>query len=357
MDLKSAIIKLSQEIGIDKIGFAAANDFEHLRDGIEAQIAADNQAGFEHKNLDERLNPELIFKAPKTIIAVALAYPSKLTSRPKRTNYRRGQFASVSWGIDYHDILQTKIDQLIEGIKALTNDFDYKTMVDTGELIDVAVAERAGLGFIGKNGLLITPEFGSYVYLGEIITNIEIEPDQPISLNCGECVRCVNLCPTDALIGNGKMIAKRCLSFQTQNKGKMPVEFRSKIRTTIYGCDICQQVCPYNKGINSIHHQDELEIDLELAYPELIPLIKLTNREFKVKFGHVSGSWRGKNVLQRNAIYALGNARDRTAVDFLVELYHTTPREDFKEACRWSLSLILNSEATAIELLEKNKKT
>lgn len=356
MDLKSSIIQLSQEIGIDKIGFTSADNFEHLREGIEAQAVAGNQSGFEHKNLDERLNPELIFNGPKTIIAVALAYPSKLMKRPKRTNYRRGQFASVSWGIDYHDILQIKIDQLIMGIKELTRDFEHKAMVDTGELIDVAVAERAGLGFIGKNGLLITPEFGSYVYLGEIITNIEIEPDQPISLNCGECTRCVNLCPTDALIGNGKMIAKRCLSFQTQNKGEMPLEFRSKIRTTIYGCDICQQVCPYNKNINSTHHQAELGIDLELAYPELIPLIKLTNREFKARFGHISGSWRGKNVLQRNAIYALGNARDRTAVDFLVELYHSTPRADFKEACVWSLSLILNSEASAQQLLKKNKK-
>ena len=181
----------------------------------------------------------------------------------------------------------------------MTQDFEYKGMVDTGALVDTAVAQRAGIGFIGKNGLVISKEYGSYMFLGELITNLEIEPGQPVDYGCGDCRRCLDACPTSCLIGDGSMNAKRCLSFQTQDKGMMNLEFRKKIKTVIYGCDICQISCPYNKGLDN---PLATEIDPDLAHPELIPFIELSNGQFKEKFGNVAGSWRGKNILQRNAI-------------------------------------------------------
>ena len=141
-------------------------------------------------------------------------------------------------------------------------------MVDTGALVDTAVAQRAGIGFIGKNGLVISKEFGSYMFLGELITNLDIEPDQPVDYGCGDCNRCVTACPTSCLIGDGSMNAKRCLSFQTQDKGVMDLEFRKKIKTVIYGCDICQICCPYNKGLDN---PLATEIDPDLSHPELLP--------------------------------------------------------------------------------------
>ncbi|GAF36768.1 iron-sulfur cluster-binding protein [Lentilactobacillus farraginis DSM 18382 = JCM 14108] len=218
--LKERIIAESRKIGIDKIGFTTADDFESLRSSLEAQKAAGHTSGFEHPNLDERLNPKLILKDAKTIIAIALAYPSKLKRQPPRTGLKRGQFARASWGDDYHDILREKMALLTERIQELTDEsVSFEPMVDTGQLIDVAVANRAGLGFIGKNGLLITEEFGSFVYLGEIVTNLVLAPDQPIPCQCGDCTRCLDACPVQALLGDGRMNAQRCLSYQTQTKG------------------------------------------------------------------------------------------------------------------------------------------
>ena len=317
MNLKEKIIQLSQEIGISKIGFTTADDFAYLEKSLRAGVEEGRTTGFEHKNIEERLDPKLSLASARTIISIAVAYPRRLPQQPQKTAFRRGKITPNSWGLDYHYILQDKLERLARGIEELTADFEYKGMVDTGALVDTAVARRAGIGFIGKNGLVISKEFGSYMFLGELITNLELEPDQPVDYDCGDCNRCVEACPTSCLLGDSTMDAKRCLSFQTQDKGMMELEFRKKIKTVIYGCDICQICCPYNKGIDS---PPVVDIDPDLAQPELIPFLDLTNGQFKEKFGLIAGSWRGKNILQRNAIIALANAHDRSAIPKLLEI-------------------------------------
>ena len=317
MNLKDRIIQLSQEIGISKIGFTTADDFAYLEKSLKAGVEEGRTTGFEHKNIEERLDPKLSLASARTIISIALAYPRRLPQQPPKTAYRRGKITPNSWGLDYHYILQDKLERLARGIEELTADFEYKGMVDTGALVDTAVARRAGIGFIGKNGLVISKEFGSYMFLGELITNLELEPDQPVDYDCGDCNRCVEACPTSCLLGDSTMDARRCLSFQTQDKGMMDLEFRKKIKTVIYGCDICQICCPYNKGIDS---PPLVDIDPDLAQPELIPFLDLTNGQFREKFGLIAASWRGKNILQRNAIIALANAHDRSAIPKLLEI-------------------------------------
>lgn len=317
MNLKEKIIQLSKELGISKIGFTTADDFAYLEKSLRAGVEEGRTTGFEHKNIEERLDPKLSLASARTIISIALAYPRRLPQQPQKTAYRRGKITPNSWGLDYHYILQDKLERLARGIEELTADFEYKGMVDTGALVDTAVARRAGIGFIGKNGLVISKEFGSYMFLGELITNLELEPDQPVDYDCGDCNRCVEACPTSCLLGDSTMDAKRCLSFQTQDKGMMDLEFRKKIKTVIYGCDICQICCPYNKGIDS---PPVVDIDPDLAQPELIPFLELSNGQFKEKFGLIAGSWRGKNILQRNAIIALANAHDRSAIPKLLEI-------------------------------------
>lgn len=309
--LKEKIIAKSKSLGIDKIGFTTAEPFDDLKESLLAQKKAGHTSGFEHADIDERLYPELTFKGPKSIISIALAYPTKIHARLPRDE-KRGQFARASWGIDYHDILKDRLTQLIDYIKTQAADSEscqkwhFKPQVDTGEYVDVAVAQRAGLGFIGRNGLLITEEYGSFVYLGEITTNIHFEPDQPKENGCGTCTRCLTNCPTGALIGEGKMNAQKCLSYQTQTKGIMPKEYRKKIHNVIYGCDICQLVCPYNQG-KDFHFHKEMEPQIDQVRPKLVPLLTISNRDFKEQFGHLAGSWRGKKPLQRNALIALAN--------------------------------------------------
>ena len=211
--------------------------------------------------------------------------------------------------------------------------------------VDTAVAKRAGIGFIGKNGLVISKEYGSYMYLGELITNLEIEPDQEVDYGCGDCRRCLDACPTSCLIGDGTMNARRCLSFQTQDKGMMDMEFRKKIKTVIYGCDICQISCPYNRGIDNPLASD---IDPDLAMPELLPFLELTNKSFKETFGMIAGSWRGKNILQRNAIIALANLHDRNAIVKLMEIIDKNNNPIHTATAIWALGEIVKKPDEAM---------
>ncbi|HFR3775686.1 TPA: tRNA epoxyqueuosine(34) reductase QueG [Streptococcus suis] len=338
MNIKEEIIKLSQEIGISKIGFTTADDFDYLEKSLRARVEEGRTTGFEHKNIEERIRPRLSLESAKTIISIAVAYPRHLPVKPVKTQYKRGKITPNSWGLDYHYILQDKLECLARGIEQLTKGLEYKAMVDTGALVDTAVARRAGIGFIGKNGLVISKEFGSYMFLGELVTNLEIEPDQPVDYDCGDCNRCVAACPTSCLLGDTTMNARRCLSFQTQDKGMMDLEFRKKIKTVIYGCDICQICCPYNKGISS---SPVVEIDPDLAEPELIPFLDLSNGQFKEKFGMIAGSWRGKNILQRNAIIALANSNDRSAIPKLLEIIDKKQNPVHMATAIWALGQLV----------------
>ena len=350
MNLKDRIIQLSQEIGISKIGFTTADDFAYLEKSLKAGVEEGRTTGFEHKNIEERLDPKLSLASARTIISIAVAYPRRLPQQPQKTAYRRGKITPNSWGLDYHYILQDKLERLARGIEELTADFEYKGMVDTGALVDTAVARRAGIGFIGKNGLVISKEFGSYMFLGELITNLELEPDQPVDYDCGDCNRCIEACPTSCLLGDSTMDARRCLSFQTQDKGMMDLEFRKKIKTVIYGCDICQICCPYNKDIDS---PPVVDIDPDLAQPELLPFLGLSNGQFKEKFGLIAGSWRGKNILQRNAIIALANAHDRSAIPKLLEIIDKGQNPIHAATAIWALGeLVKEPSEEMIALIE-----
>ncbi|HBY89436.1 MAG: tRNA epoxyqueuosine(34) reductase QueG [Ruoffia tabacinasalis] len=342
--LKEKIKLKAEELGIDKIGFTHAEPFYTLEDRLKQQRAAGHNSGFEHKNIEERIYPEKIFEQPKSIIAIALAYPSRMKKPRSEKGKPRGEFARASWGTDYHHILNDRMNKLIAYIKEAADEenigsVDFKPMVDTGELVDVAVAQRAGLGFIGRNGLLITEEFGSFVYLGEIITNIDFEADEEVPFGCGDCMKCIDACPTGALLGDGRINAQVCLSYQTQTKGYMPEEFRKKMGRVIYGCDICQVVCPYNRGINT-HHHEEMEPDPELTNPVLEPLLDISNREFKESFGKMAGSWRGKKPLQRNAIIALANYREKSAIPKLLQVIETDPRPMIRGTAAWAIAKI-----------------
>ncbi|MFD2618512.1 tRNA epoxyqueuosine(34) reductase QueG [Terrilactibacillus laevilacticus] len=338
--LKQKIIDYSKIIGIDKIGFTTAEPFEDLRLKLYQQQMLGYQSGFEAKDLEKRSNPKLIMKEAQSIIAIALSYPTKLEERPKNTKEsRRGSFARVSWGLDYHQILKERLAKLEEFIKTHVPGAIVKSMVDTGELSDRAVAERAGLGWIGKNTNLVTKEYGSYVYLGEMLTNIPFEPDKQIEDQCGDCNICVEHCPTEALVQGGQLNSQKCIAFLTQVKGDIPEPYKKAVGNRVYGCDTCQQVCPYNRGIDN-HFHKEMEPDAEKVKPLLQSLLQLSNREFKETYGDMSGSWRGKKPIQRNAIIALGNYKDVTAVYLLLDIIQNDPRPVLKHTAVWSLDKI-----------------
>ncbi|PGK49944.1 tRNA epoxyqueuosine(34) reductase QueG [Priestia megaterium] len=355
--LKEEIISYSKEIGIDKIGFASASMFDELKNRLLAQQELGYASGFEEPDIEKRVDPTLVVPKARSIISIALAYPSKLKDAPKSTKEdRRGIFCRASWGQDYHTVLRDRLQKLETFIKEKVPAAILQSMVDTGELSDRAVAERAGIGWSGKNCAIITPKFGSYVYLGEMITDIPFPPDKPIEDGCGTCNKCVDACPTGALVTGGQLNSQRCIAFLTQTKGFLAEEFRSKLGNRLYGCDTCQTVCPENKG-KDFHFHPEMEPDPELAKPKLKPLLTMSNREFKEKFGHVSGSWRGKKPIQRNAIIALAHFKDQTAVPDLIELIKNDVRPVIRGTAAWALGKIGDKEALDIlmNLREKEK--
>lgn len=352
--LKQELLEYGAEVNIQKIGFASADTFDTLKQRLLVQQSLGYQSGFEKGSIEERTTPTKLLPKAQSIISIAIAYPSRMKNAPKsRKGDRRGFFARASWGKDYHDVLREKLRLLEEFLHQKVEGVATKAMVDTGELHDRAVAERAGVGFVGKNCALITEEYGSYVYLGELITNIPFEPDQPVEDGCGDCNICVDARPTGALVEGGQLNASRCIAFQTLTKSFLPDEFRSKLGNRLYGCDTCQLVCPKNKGMD-FHLHEELEPDPELVKPRLIPLLTISNREFREKFGYMAGSWRGKKPLQRNAIIALAHYRDETAVDTLNDLMHKDPRPVIRGTAAWAIGKIGTMEAK--ELIEAAMK-
>jgi epoxyqueuosine reductase len=343
--LKSDIISYSRTIGIDKIGFTTADTFTEMKNRLIRQEMAGYQSGFEEPDIEKRVDPSLTFDQPRSIIAIALAYPSRMKDAPRsKRGERRGIFCRASWGTDYHHILRDRLKKLEEYIVSRIPEARFRSMVDTGELVDRAVSERAGIGWSGKNCSIITPEFGSYVYLGEMITNLPFSPDKPIEDGCGTCNKCVDVCPTGALIEGGRLDAQKCIAFLTQTKGFLKDEYRVKLGNRIYGCDTCQTVCPENKG-KDFHLHEEMEPDPEVAKPLLKPLLTISNRDFKETYGHISGSWRGKKPIQRNAIIALAHYKDETAIPDLIGVLKNDVRPVMRGTSAWALGKIGGQEA------------
>jgi len=344
--LKQEIIREAPAMGIDKIGFAAADPFLQLKTLLEQHRAAGYESGFEEPDLAKRVYPELTFPNPQSIIAIAVAYPAKLAPNPPRSEpgAYRGMLSRTAWGDDYHHVLRKRLARLESFIRDRVADARMESMVDTGVLVDRAVAERAGIGWSAKNCAIITPEWGSWVYLGEMITNIPFAPDTPITDQCGDCTLCIDACPTGALVGPGQLNATSCISFLTQTKDNIDENQMLKMGNRLYGCDTCQVVCPKNKGMNWTH-QTELQPDPELVKPLLLPMLTLSNKQFMAKYGHTSAAWRGKKPIQRNAIIALGNFKDVVSLPTLMELLLHDPRSVIRATAAWSIAKIGGTEA------------
>jgi epoxyqueuosine reductase len=337
LDMQAA----AETLGIDKIGVAAADPFVELKDILLRHREKGFESGFEEKDLDKRTVPSLSLAEPRSIISIAVAYPSKLMDAPRsEKGAYRGILSRSAWGLDYHQVLRNRLQRLEAWIRERVPEARIESMVDTGALVDRAVAERAGIGWVGKNCAVITPEFGSWVYLGEMITNLPLPPDTPVTESCGDCTICIDACPTGALVGPGQLNAQRCISFVTQTKGHIEDDsMKEKIGNRLYGCDTCQIVCPKNKGKNWTQHP-ELQPDPEQVKPLLLPLLQMTNREFKERFGSSSAAWRGRKPIQRNAILALGHFKDASAVPALSQLLLQDERAEIRSAAAWSLGRI-----------------
>lgn len=355
--LKQKIIEYAKEIGINKIGFTTAKSFNTLEKRLYEQRRLNYDSGFEEQDINKRVHPTILMPEAQSIISIAIAYPSKISKQLKSSrDERRGMFSRTSWGLDYHVVLRKKLNQLASYIKELDDQFVELSMVDTGPLSDRAVAERAGIGWTGKNCLIITEEYGSYVFLGEMITNIPFPPDEPMEDQCLDCTKCLDICPTKALVGPGQINAKACIAYLTQTKDIVPIKYREQVGNRLYGCDSCQTICPKNKGMDH-HFHPEMEPDEIIARPLLIEMLELSNRQFKEKFGYIAGAWRGKKPLQRNALLGIAHFKDENAIPHVIRILKNEETFYLRATAAWALGKIGTDECKQAleEQLEKEQ--
>ena len=315
-EIKEYIIKKSKELNIDLIGFADGNPLLDIKEYLHQRINNSINTEFEEIDIEKRIDPKLTFPDCRSIIVIGLSY--NVDYKMDDSNILKGSLSKSSWGIDYHKVLREKIEELIHEIRKEI-DFNCKYFVDTGPLVDRELAKKAGIGYYGKNCSIINKEYGSFIFFGYILTDLDIDiEERVVEDECGDCNLCVKACPANSLDGKNSMNPKRCISYLTQTKEIIPEELMEKMGIRIYGCDTCQLICPKNKGVKKSTHREFIP-ELTKGIIEIEELLNMTNRQFKEKYGSMAGSWRGKNILKRNSIIALGNMKDKNNIDLLVE--------------------------------------
>lgn len=317
-ELKGELIKYSKEVGIDAIGFSSVDSFLFLGEELRRREEVGWSSGLAKGTIEERTNPILSMSDAKSFISIAIAYPRKANLPKQDRSNPFAQFSRSSWGMDYHQFVDAKLQLLDDWLRDNIPGIKVIRSVDTGVFNDRAIALRSGIGFSGKNSLIIHQELGSYIYLGELLVNYEFTPDVMKERQCGTCNRCVRACPTKAIQADGGLNEKRCLSYVTQAKEYLDPELYEKISQTIYGCDICQEVCPFNAEVD-FHHHPELE-PTGVEFPNIQEILTLTNKEFKMKYGHLAGSWRGVSVLKRNAMFNAGFYKYKEALPEILKI-------------------------------------
>lgn len=298
----------------------------------------------------KRRDVRLVVPEAKTVITIAAAYTTKDLPAEILHDPARGIFARYTWGRDYHTVLKKKLINLISYIEQiLGRTITARAYVDTGPILERDLAERAGLGFVGRNSQIINSQYGSYLFLGEIIMD---EPCEPLTMttkgSCRNCRACVMACPTHAIVRDRTIDARKCISYLTiEERGSIPIELRPLLGNRVYGCDICQEVCPWNSTtLSRITTSDWLEAALQRQAPPLVELARLSESDFLHRFQGTPIMRAKRRGLLRNVAVALGNWGSEAAYEALRPLADETD-ELIAEHAHFSLKAIESAESSA----------
>jgi epoxyqueuosine reductase len=290
--MKQKLIEFCKSINIGHVGIAPAEPYRDFEEVWIKQLEKGHISGFEEKDIERRIYPSLTLEDAKSVIVCLFPY---YTGSIEEANLSKSAFSR-----DYHLLVKNKLEVIGKYLECTLQDFHYKAFVDNGPFSDRYLAYKAGLGFWGINNHIITDRYGSYVFIGYILNNYPFEPDQPQDRTCIKCFNCVRACPGQCILGDFTINPLRCKSYITQKKTCLSETDKDilKKHSLIWGCDVCQDVCPHNKGVDKTGN-DEFTEDLvyNLEYDELK---QISNKEFLRRYGDRSFSWRGKAVLKRN---------------------------------------------------------
>jgi epoxyqueuosine reductase len=292
--------RLAEELGIDAIGAAPAEPYEdterHIRERREQGLFADMR--FTMARPEVSCHPESLLRGARTVISAALCYYAPEADREPG----EGRLPRYTW-FDAYAELRESLDSLGRRLGG-----EYRVLVDENDHVDREAAARSGVGFYGKNTMLITRRHGSWVVLGTLVTEAELEPTPRLPLDCGSCTLCIEACPTGALDDPGTLDSTRCLSYWSQAPGEIPEEYRAEMGAQVYGCDICQDVCPWNRGIEKRRAEEPLPAGAE-PHVSLVEWLELSDDELRARYERLYFPRKDPRYLRRNALVALGNSR------------------------------------------------
>jgi epoxyqueuosine reductase len=298
------LARLGEELGLDAVGATRAAPYEdterHIRERRARGLFADMR--FTMARPEISCHPEALLDGARTVVSAALCYWAEGEEPPPG----HGRLPRYSWS-DAYGALRERLDELGRRLGG-----DYRVLVDANQHVDREAAARSGVGFYGKNTMLITRRFGSWVVLGTLVTTAELEPTPPLDADCGSCTLCIDACPTDALDEPGVLDATRCLSYWTQSSEPFPAEFREALGDRVYGCDICQDVCPWNRGVEKRRAGEAPPPGAE-PHVSLVDWLEAGDDELASRYERLFVPRNDPRYLRRNALVALGNAGDDAA--------------------------------------------
>jgi epoxyqueuosine reductase len=319
---------LARELGLDAIGAAPAEPYadteRHIRERRARGLFADMR--FTMARPEESCHPETLLPGARTVVSAALCYWLPEPDRPP--GY--GRLPRYTWFDAYAD-LREKLDGLGRRLGGV-----YRVLVDANQHVDREAAARSGVGFYGKNTLLITRRHGSWVVLGTLVTDAELEPTPPLDLDCGDCRLCIDACPTGALDEPGTVDATKCLSYWTQAPAPPPAEYRADLGAQVYGCDICQDVCPWNRGIEKRRVGEPLP-DGATPHVSLVEWLRSDPDELRRRFARLYVPRNDGRRLRLNALVAAGNTGGDAERD-AVTAFLDDPDEPTREVASWALT-------------------
>ncbi|MBC8001075.1 MAG: tRNA epoxyqueuosine(34) reductase QueG [Opitutaceae bacterium] len=338
--MKAQIQQRARELGFDACRITTAAEPDHT--GQFTEWLADGRHGemaWLQRNAAKRIDPQQVLPGAKSILCLAVSYTGQ-ESNSESTCAPSGVIARYARHADYHDVVGNRLKQLTEFLDQLggaeTRSLWY---VDTGPLLERDLAQRAGLGFVGKHTNLISRTLGNWIFLSEIITTLELPADTPEKNHCGRCTACLDACPTRAITAPFQLDARRCISYLTiELKGSIPIEFRTAIGDRIYGCDDCLAACPWNRFAREGSLMKEHRRD-DLRRPDLLELLALDDVGFKKQFSETPMLRTKRRGLLRNACVALGNVGDRSVLPALEKARHDS-EPLIQEHAAWAIEQI-----------------
>lgn len=344
--LAQKIRDAARELGFVRVAFCPATPFKRGEAAWRAWIEAGHHGDMGYMaGPADRANPQELLTSAKTLIVVAMPYhrtpPSgpAVNASPTPQPTIVGRVARYAWGEDYHRVFKCQLGTLAESISThVQRPVAVRSCVDSAPLLEREAAERSGLGFIAKNTMAIVPGVGSYVLLGELLIDVELPPEPPARSRCGTCRACLDACPTDAFVDSFVLDARRCISYLTiEYDGIIPRDLRTKMGRWIFGCDVCQEVCPFNASPKTRTGAFELGHRAELSTPDLIAFLRLTSSAYRRLVRGSAMRRVSRHQLARNAAIALGNSGDTRAVFPLVEALQHASRGLVRGHCAWAL--------------------